>query len=127
MAILGTNNFLRASHITLLFVVVLAVLIFIGCSKSIVQVDESEASILLPMIQDGITTKQELRQRLGDPFESYNDGLIIIYFVADRGADKLEVINNEQQNYSWAIAVYQLVLVFDSNYVLTRHSLVQAF
>ena len=98
--------------------------LIVSCSRSIVQIDENKANKLLPIIQDGITLKQELQIRLGNPIESYEGGRIIIYYVADRGAEKLEVINYEKNNYSWAVAIYQLILVFDPNDVLEKHSLV---
>ena len=103
------------------FVIVAFIL---SCSHHVVKINDKEVGKLLPFIRDGITIKQEIVSRLGSPVESYEGGRIIIYIVADRGGNGLEAINFEKKNYANVIATYQLVLVFDSNNVLEKHSLV---
>ena len=106
------------------FAAFIIVSLILGCSHYVVKIDDKEADNLLPFIRDGITIKQEIVSRLGNPVESYEDGRIIIYIMADRGRNRLEIINYEKKDYSKVIATYQLVLVFDSNNVLEKHSLV---
>ena len=103
---------------------IIVALLIVSCSHHIVKINEKEGNKLLPFIQDGITIKQEVLSRLGNPIESYEGGRIIIYFVVEQSGSQLEVLNYEKNNYSKVVAIYQLVLVFDPNNVLEKHSLV---
>ena len=59
-------------------------------------------------VKAGKVTKQEIMDRLGEPESSYENGRIVIYV---RFYEKLKV--------------YDLVLVFNDNNVLERHSVVR--
>lgn len=105
------------------FFVLFITVLLLSCSHHIAKINEIEATKLLPFIQDGITSKQDVINRLGRPIASYEGGRIFIYFMADRGEKQLEVFyyENEKQYITYQ---FQLVLVFDPNNLLERHSLV---
>ena len=105
------------------FFVLVIIALLLSCSHHLVKINEIEATKLLQFIQDGITSKQDVISRLGRPIASYEGGRIFIYFMADRGGNQLEVFyyENEEQYKTYQ---FQLVLVFDPNNLLERHSLV---
>jgi len=106
-----------------LFLLFIGVFI-LGCSHHIVGINGEEAGKLLPFVKDGTTIKQEVIRRLGRPTESYENGRIIIYLMVHRRGHPLEVFNTENKDNSRIVGTYQLILVFDRDGVLDRHSLV---
>jgi hypothetical protein len=111
--------------ITLLLVLMIFTII-VNCSQHIVQVEDLDTSKCLPFLQDDITRRQEISDRLGVPINSYEDGRIISYLVFDGEISKQNVVNCEKNiTGKDTLAVYNLVLVFGQNNVLRRHSLVR--
>ena len=49
------------------FAAFIIVALILGCSHHVVKIDNKEADKLLPFIRDGITIKQEIVSRLGNP------------------------------------------------------------
>jgi hypothetical protein len=76
---------------------------------------------LVDFIQDGVTTRQEVQTRLGDPGATYEGDRILTYRLArDEGGYFL--LRNKSD---WLGVCSNLVLVLDDHDVLRRHSLVQ--
>jgi len=105
------------------FFVLVIIALLLSCSHHLVKINEIEATKLLQFIQDGITSKQDVISRLGKPIATYEGGRIFIYFIADRGGNQLEVFYYENKT-QYIKYQFQLVLVFDPNNLLERHSLV---
>ena len=98
----------------------------LGCSQYVVQVDKQDVSKCLPFIQTGLTGRQEIFHRLGEPANTYEDGRIITYVVLDGVQERPDIIKCDKR-ISKGIAVYSLVLVFGPNDGLIRHSLVRVW
>ena len=120
----SNHTFLKFTIKSLSMLMIVAAIM--NCSQRIVQVNDQEFNKCLPFIRDGITSKQEILNRLGGPINSYEGGLIITYLVSDSEGSKQKMINCEKKiSDKNIIAVYNLVLVFGQNNVLKRHSLVR--
>ena len=129
--------------------VVLAVslLMLVGCGAALQQVvpDESRQT-LLPYLEDGKTTKQEIIERLGQPSRQFQGGRILTYRLGqlrecgfwscdDKGLRAIETgvtwdkPRPSRLDSPWRMAsygeVYSLVLVFNEADVLRKHSLIQ--
>jgi hypothetical protein len=75
---------------------------------------------LIDFIQDGVTTRQEVQVRLGDPGASYDAERILTYRLGrDQGGDY--VFRNKSD---WFGVCSNLVLVLDHHGILRKHSLV---
>jgi hypothetical protein len=88
-----------------------------GCSTP---APHGQAS-LLDFIKDGSTTKQEVRQRLGEPGAVYVQERVLTYRLS-RDAGGYYALPNKSD---WTGVCSNLVLAFDANGLLRRHSLVQ--
>lgn len=75
---------------------------------------------LLGFLQDGATRREDVYLRLGEPNAHYESGRILAYRLAkDEGG--LYLITA----VDWPPKSYSLILVFDPQGLLSRHSLVQ--
>ena len=70
----------------------------------------------LPFLEDGKTTKEEVESKLSVPFYEYKDGRIWTYTM---------LITEEGSLEANASGHYHLVLVFDENNILRKHSLLR--
>jgi len=70
----------------------------------------------LPFLEDGKTTKEEVESKLGVPFYEYKDGRIWAHTM---------LITEEGSLERNASGHYHLVLVFDENNILRKHSLLR--
>jgi hypothetical protein len=68
----------------------------------------------------GETTQQEIVSRLGPPHETYENGLVMTYVVYYEYGE----MHVGKKGESGIETFYQLVLVFTSDHVLERFSLV---
>jgi len=107
--------------------ILIIVVVILSCSKQqIVQVDKSDVSKCLPFLKLGLTEKQEILDRLGDPANSYEGGRIITYTVCDGGIWRVNVIKcDEKISRGIEAAVYTLVLIFGPKNELEQYSLVR--
>ena len=83
---------------------------------------------LLPHIQDGNTTREQALSWFGDPTEQF-EGERILTFRLGLFRGELHPVRREPDPRDgiatgWRSAQYSLVLVFDEEHVLQRHSLV---
>lgn len=76
---------------------------------------------LLDFIQDGQTTKEDVLLRLGEPNALYEDARILTYRLSQD--EKGWILLGPTKG--WSEAFVNLVLVFDSQGVLRRHSQVK--
>ena len=90
--------------IFLLLIVVLAC----SCAPKRQVIDPQLEDERFGYLQDGKTNRQEIIYRLGNPLHSYENGRIVIYSWFDE----------EQKGYD-------IVLVFNEDNVLERHSVVR--
>ncbi len=67
----------------------------------------------LPFLEDGKTTKEEVESKLSVPFYEYKDGRIWTYTMLITEEGSLEANDSGH---------YHLVLVFDENNILRKHS-----
>ncbi len=93
------------------------------------EVVENQAnSERMPFIRDGITSRLEIYNRLGEPAYVYEDGRVITYRMHDRSLSGLDVVAPspmpKQIDMAWKWNLYSLVLVFGNDDTLERHSLV---
>jgi hypothetical protein len=98
------------------FVLILLCISLTGCLHSVRVVDEKDPKTTIPWLVDGTTTKEEIMQNFQnvDPLRTLSQGKIVIYAV-----------NFDQEKGPITCSTeceYQLVLVFDENNVVKRHS-----
>lgn len=81
---------------------------------------------LLDFLKDGVTTKEEVLLQLGQASGAFESERILTYRIGkdDAGYFLLDRLNRTDQRGTWAMASHSLVLVFDENNTLRRHSLV---
>jgi len=99
-----------------IFLILIFPIFITGCRTYVKPVDEASCSMCVNFIEDGKTKKEEVLQKsdfyfLLNTFKSKKDTILIFsYSIQDK-------------NYK--VYVYNLVLVFDENDVLRKHSVVQ--
>ena len=76
---------------------------------------------LLDFLQEGVTHREEVRMRLGEPSSQYESDRILAFRLAkDSGGYVLVKPGN-----TWSGVGYNLMLAFDDDGVLRRHTLVE--
>jgi hypothetical protein len=104
------------------FIIITAVLVMAGCSspQQIAPVDDKMAAQYFGFLRVGETTQQEIVSRLGPPYETYENGFVMIYRVFY----EYSAMHVGRKGESGRETFYQLVLAFTSDHVLERFSLV---
>ncbi len=93
-------------------------------------VENQANSDFMPFIRDGVTERQEIVTRLGEAFSTYEGDRIVTYWVQQERDDSFRVVpmrnlpSSDLGGITAEIGLHNLVLVFDSNDVLERHSFV---
>lgn len=82
---------------------------------------------LLSFLNDGITRRDEVRVKLGEPSAEFERSRIAAYRLGRDEAGFFVVERRESWSESWSGVRYNLMLVFDGdgNAVLCRHALVE--
>jgi hypothetical protein len=89
------------------------------CSCShLAKVDLDETDELLLFIRNDQTTRQEIENRLREPHKVFEGGRISTYLIGEND-EGYSVVNH------YEVAIYHLVLVFGSDEVVKKHSLIQ--
>lgn len=88
-----------------------------GCATTRVLADKT----LLDFLEDGKTSKQVAVIRLGQPSATFEGERIVTYRI---GSDKKGYFLRAGPD-GWARTKFSLVLMFDENNVLQKHSLVE--
>ncbi len=78
---------------------------------------------LLEFLQDGVTTREDVTLKLGQPSVSLEQGAIMTYRIVEQSDHSYYVVAREPE-LTWMDVSYSLVLVFDANQVLSQHSMV---
>ena len=111
MKILQVKDLKMLSILTLL-------MLLIGCATTGILTDKN----LLDFLEDGQTTKVAVVLKLGQPSGSFEKEKIITYKI---GSDDNKGYYLIDRPTGWGGIKYSLVLIFDDNNVLQKHSLVQ--
>jgi hypothetical protein len=93
-----------------------AVVVLLGCSTT--SIGQSQ---LLDFLEEGVTRKADVIRRLGDPSAIYDDSRTMTYRLAQD--DKGWIVR--PKSVGWHGIVSNLVVVFDDQDILKRHSLVR--
>ncbi len=113
-----------------ILVCLLLALILTGCAAHETQTVSSEITkqTWLSFLRDGKTLKAEVLSRLGTPSAEFEGSRILTYRLDGR----YEVVVSDYKAHAiggrlseWKRAQYSLVLVFDADKILQRHSLVR--
>jgi hypothetical protein len=99
-------------------IVALAALSLLPSCGSIERIDSAGTGASFGTIEDGRVTRQELTGRLGEPYRTFEGRRIAIYQLDDSNG-------GFDESFDADAAPYRLVLVFDSNDVLVKHSVVR--
>lgn len=114
------------------FVALLLLSVLASCSNKLHIVDEAFETKNLPYIKDSITSKDEIILKLGEPAWTFENGRIFTYRISiDKKGNVIPLRNYHNRNdsyysynyYSAGSKYYCLVLIFDENKTLKKHSL----
>jgi hypothetical protein len=101
-----------------------ALLLILGaCSARIGPLEESLAARSIPFLRAGETTQQEIFHRLGVPHGSYENGFVLTFRMGEDAEGRMFVLRGETRLR--ARYFYELVLVFGTNLVLEKYTLVR--
>jgi len=121
--------FVRIERIFLFFAL-LDFLLFaaFSCAPTQQIVNKETEAKWLSYLEDGRTTKQHVLLRLGLPSAQFEGERILTYRMMLRKKEGLVVVSRESDARNpwlsqWVRAEYSLVLIFDDQYILKRHSL----
>ena len=114
------------------FFVLMTVVLACGCASPTVGPQpgaEVMSSALLSFIEDGTTTREEVLLTLGSPSSTYEHEEILCYQLRAHGREDVSVYRPRRDEdhpgfMMWRPDLYSLVLAFDPNGVLVKHSLV---
>ncbi len=101
-----------------------------GCAPKYQIVDEEVETIWFPYLQDGKTTKEDVLLRLGLPTAQFEGEKILTYRLMLSSNEGLVVVSREidikdPRLSQWARAEYSLILVFNDQHILKKHSLLR--
>ena len=103
---------------------ILFAFVFAGCATTDKSVPGARAD-LLEFLQDGNTTRTDAVLRLGQPTAVLENENIITFRIGEDVNKGLYVVGpGTTSGWLWETARYSLVLVFDEEGVLRKHSLV---
>ena len=94
-----------------------------GCATKYQQVpDGSSDPSWLRMLEDGRTAESAVRAQIGEPVRTFESGRVLIYRLGlrDSTAGRAYTVVSE-----WDDTLFNLVLVFDADGTLQRHSLLR--
>jgi hypothetical protein len=121
-------HFLRYS-----FILIILSTLLISCTTlpQDLYVDISEVhKKQLTFIEDGRTSKEDVYLKLGIPSGQFNNNTILAYRLTMGKDEQLTPVSQERDitlpyAYQWRLANFTLVLVFDEQDILTKHSLIR--
>jgi hypothetical protein len=103
--------------------------LYVGCAHDVPLVKEQLAEERLGPLEDGTTKMDEVLLRFGIPSAWFQGEKILTYRMM-LDDDELVVVTreldgNDPRISQWKLAEYSLVLVFNDDHVLQKHSLVK--
>lgn len=111
---------------------IVSLLLLFSCSNKLFIPDSAFQKKNLPFISDSVTTREEIMLKLGMPQGSYENGRILTYRLGFGNNHELKPIEREQDYYYtqyatdyWRFSRYSLVLVFNDENILVKHSLLE--
>jgi hypothetical protein len=117
--LMGNSKGMLRTRFLLVLLGVLVIVVQPGCLSVIKPVDVELSNQQLPFVRDGTTTMDEVTARMGEPASIYENGRVFIYGLCKEN-EQLRSGNTCVGNHN-----YNLVLVFGSDGILERHSLVE--
>jgi len=96
----------------------------VGCSSYVAPLEPQTTRSWLPFLIEGRTTQEEVLNRLGTPFNQYEDGNISVYILRENLNSRLQVGDLGRRD-DWNSEIYNLVLVFGPTKILEKYSLVR--
>ncbi len=99
-----------------------SILILLGLLVSCATTNPYASRTLLDFLEDGMTTKEQVVLRLGQASGTYEAERIVTYRIGED--DSGYFVRDRTSAMDWQNTSHSLVLVFDENNVLRRHSLV---
>lgn len=108
-----------------------SVFILLGCSEKMFIPGADFEQKNLPFLKDNITHRDDFILHLGEPSWSFEEGRILTYRIAiDKkgNLNPIRVTGNKSDPYfsymtSISTRYYSLVLIFGTNHILEKHSL----
>jgi hypothetical protein len=105
------TQYLEIKCLTILIFLLLIAVLTVSCATKRQAIVPQLVGDRFGYLQDGKTNRQEIINRLGNPHHIYENGRIAIYSWLDEGSgDYVE---------------YDIVLIFNENDILERHSFVR--
>ncbi len=101
---------------------VIAALIVASCAKVIRPADQQVVAEHLDFLREGQTTRQEVIKHLKSPLNEYEQGGIVSYILVENDDGQLEVMRG---NLIAKPPIYNLVISFGANDIITRFSLLR--
>ena len=96
-------------------------LIISGCAANEHPIPPDES--IIEFLEDGVTTKKEAILKLGFPTGQFDGERILTYRLSYSKEHQWRV-REKVVPYDWRAVKYSLVLVFDDNNILEKHSLI---
>ena len=109
-----------------LLVVLVALVAFwlSGCETTKPNAVPGASRDLLAFLDVGLTTSDDVLQRLGRPSGSFERGAILTYRIGEAQPDVFFVVK-ARLGERWSVSRYSLVLMFDAEGVLKKKNLVR--
>ncbi len=112
------------------FLVLAAALALAGCATTTPPpLTTSKSPDLVSSLTDGKTTKEQAILRLGQPSGRFEAGKILTYRLGYESTNHDYIVRERQPGAygwpTWYVTQFSMVLVFDDNGVLQKHSLVK--
>ncbi len=104
-------KFIEIKCLIFSFFLLLIVVLAFSCAPKRQVIDPQLEGERFGYLQDGKINRQEIIDRLGNPLHSYENERIVIYFG----------VYEESGGY----VEYEIVLIFNENNILERHSVVR--
>jgi hypothetical protein len=98
---------------------VIALLLF-SCTSTIEVIERDLVAKHFGFLQEGTTTRREVLGRLGHPTSEYEEGRIVTYHLKEHPTRGFQVVSFREEG-----RLFNLVLSFGSNEVLTRCTLIR--
>jgi outer membrane protein assembly factor BamE (lipoprotein component of BamABCDE complex) len=110
----------------------LVILLLSGCAETRLQtVDDAALQQQLALLEDGKTIKEEILLKFGIPSAQFEGEKILIYRLRyNQKENRFELVSREVDRRDprfaeWVQTEYNLVLVFDQEYILQKHSMLR--
>ncbi len=100
-----------------------------ACTTPVTRTDPALLETELRFLEPGVSTREEILFRMGAPFREYEDGRIVTYQLKKTDDGDLQKVDSPRMNwggdeFGGTLHIYSLVLAFDQQDLLSRHSLV---